>query len=103
METVIPFRAWRYGPSAGELSQLVAPPYDVIGPELQSRLYARSRYNVVRIDLGMTLPSDGDCDNRYTRASDQIARWKKRGILVRDAEPSVTFVEESFTGTRRPP
>ncbi len=98
METVIPFRAWRYGPSAGELSQLVAPPYDVIGPELQSRLYARSRYNVVRIDLGMTLPSDGDCDNRYTRAADQIAQWKEGGILVRDAEPSVTFVEESFTG-----
>ncbi len=98
MDTAIPFRAWRYGPSAGELADLVAPPYDVIGPELQSRLYARSRYNVVRVDLGMTLPSDSECDNRYTRAADQIALWKKDGILVRDAEPSVTFVEESFTG-----
>ena len=98
METVIPFRAWRYAPSAGELSQLVAPPYDVIGPELRSRLYAHSRHNVVRVDLGMTTPSDNECDNQYTRASDQLARWKASGILARDAEPSVTFVEESFTG-----
>ena len=73
LETVIPFRAWRYSPSAGDLSQLVAPPYDVIGPDLRSRLYARSRHNVVRVDLGMTTPSDNECDNQYTRAADQLA------------------------------
>ena len=98
METVIPFRAWRYAPSAGELSQVVAPPYDVIDPELRSRLYARSRHNIVRVDLGMTTPSDNECDNQYTRASDQLALWKESDILVRDTEPSITFVEESFTG-----
>ncbi len=98
METVIPFRAWRYSSVVGDLSQVVAPPYDVIGPELQSRLYARSRHNVVRVDLGMTTPSDSGCDNQYTRASDQLAHWKETGILVRDTQPSITFVEETFTG-----
>ncbi|MFH1833822.1 MAG: DUF1015 domain-containing protein [bacterium] len=95
---MIPFRAWRYAPPAGELTELIAPPYDVIGPDLQSRLYARSRFNVVRVDLGMTTPSDNECDDRYTRAAAQLADWKENGILVRDAEPSITFVEESFTG-----
>jgi uncharacterized protein (DUF1015 family) len=95
---VVPFRAWRYAPAAGDLTLLVAPPYDVVGPDLQSRLYARSRYNVVRIDLGMTTPSDNECDNRYTRAAAQLAEWKGSGILVRDSEPSLTFVEEEFTG-----
>jgi len=98
LKTVVPFRAWRYAPQAGEPAQLLAPPYDVIGPELQSRLYARSPYNVVRVDLGMTMPSDTDCDNRYTRAATQLAEWKKTGVLVRDPDPSVTFVEETFTG-----
>ncbi len=98
LETVVPFRPWRYAPTAGELTQLVAPPYDVIGPDLQSRLYARSRHNVVRVDLGMTTPSDNECDDRYTRAAAQLAQWKESGILVRDADPSITFVEESFTG-----
>ncbi len=99
MHTVVPFRAWRYDSRrAGDLERLIAPPYDVIGPELQSRLYARSRYNVVRIDLGMTTPSDNDCDNQYTRAAFQLSEWKETGVLTRDPEPSLTFVEETFTG-----
>ena len=98
MDTVLPFRAWRYGPNAGDQNLLVAPPYDVIGPELQSRLYARSRHNVVRVDLGMTTPSDSTCDNRYTRAAAQLEEWKKSGVLLRDQAPALTFVEEQFTG-----
>ena len=98
METVLPFRAWRYAPTAGDPNLLVAPPYDVIGPELQSRLYARSRHNVVRVDLGMTTPSDSDCDNRYTRAASQLQEWKRTGVLARDHVPALTFVEEVFTG-----
>lgn len=98
METVVPFRAWRYSPQAGELSDLVAPPYDVIEPELQRELYARSAYNVVRIDLGLANATDTDSDNRYTRAAALLARWKESGILVRDPEPTVTFVEENFVG-----
>jgi len=98
LDTVAPFRAWRYAPKAGELHRLVAPPYDVVGPELQSRLYANSRHNVIRVDLGMTTPSDGACDNQYTRAAAQLEEWKQEGILVRDGEPTITFVEESFVG-----
>ncbi len=95
---MVPFRAWRYSPKAGELDRLVAPPYDVIEPGLQSALYARSPYNVVRIDLGMTVPEDDDRDNPYTRAAALIAGWKESGVLERDPLPTMTFVEESFTG-----
>jgi uncharacterized protein (DUF1015 family) len=98
LELAVPFRAWRYAPAAGDPARLVAPPYDVIGPELQSRLYAGDPHNVVRVDLGMTTPSDNDCDNQYTRAAAYLAQWKRAGVLVRDPLPSMTFVEESFTG-----
>ncbi len=99
METLVGFRAWRYHQGmAGDLGQLIAPPYDVVGPELQSRLHARSPYNVVRVDLGLTTPQDSETDNRYTRAAQLVAAWKESGILVRDQEPSVTFVEETFRG-----
>jgi len=99
MRSVTPFRAWRYNEKlAGDLVELIAPPYDVIRPDLQSRLYARSPYNVVRVDLGMTTPSDNDSDNQYTRSAAQLSEWKRRGILLRDDLPSVTFVEETFEG-----
>jgi uncharacterized protein (DUF1015 family) len=98
LQDVVPFHAWRYSEAAGELSNLVAPPYDVIDSRMQSLLYAKQPHNVVRVDLGMTTPSDNDCDNQYTRAATQLAGWKRSGILVRDPVPSLTFVEETFTG-----
>ena len=99
METLVGFRAWRYQQrTAGDLGRLVAPPYDVIGPELQAELYARSPYNVVRVDLGLTAPGDSEAENQYTRAAQQLEAWKESGVLVRDPEPTVTFVEETFRG-----
>jgi uncharacterized protein (DUF1015 family) len=98
LETVVPFRAWRYSPSAGELSSLVAPPYDVVSPELQSQLYDRSPHNAIRVDLGVTNPGDTESDDQYIRAASLLAEWKRSGVLVRDDEPSVTFVEEVFVG-----
>ncbi len=98
LDTVAPFRAWRYSAQAGDLGSLIAPPYDVVDPGLQSALYERSPYNVIRVDLGLSGPDDPDSDNRYTRAADALAAWKRSGALVRDPEPSLTFVEEAFTG-----
>ncbi len=98
LDTVVPFRAWRYSPQAGELSQLVAPPYDVVSGDLQAALHARSEHNVVRVDLGVTSTADGQSDNRYTRAATHLRAWKDSGVLVRDPAPTFTFVEEAFTG-----
>ena len=45
-----PFRALRYDPErAGSLDRLVAPPYDVVTPELRAELLAASPYNAVRL------------------------------------------------------
>jgi len=53
---------------------------------------------VIRVDLPLDLPSDSPCDNRYTRAATLLAEWKESGILVRDQNPTLTFVEEEFVG-----
>jgi uncharacterized protein (DUF1015 family) len=98
LDNVVPFRAWRYSPQAGELADLVAPPYDVVGPELQSALYARSPNNVVRVDLGVAESGDTDSQNKYSRAAGLLESWKTSGALTRDDEPTLTFVEEVFTG-----
>ena len=46
-----PFAGVRYDLDRVDLDDVVAPPYDVIGPEDQAALEARSPYNVVHIDL----------------------------------------------------
>jgi uncharacterized protein (DUF1015 family) len=79
-----PFAGVRYDLDRVNLDDVVAPPYDVIGPEEQSALEARSPYNVVRIDL----PRDaGDGGDRYTVAGALLEEWLAGGVLRTDPEP----------------
>lgn len=84
-----PFRALRYDVgAAGSLDDLVAPPYDVVTPEAQRRLEARSPWNVVRV-VRPERPED---------AARALADWTARGILVREERPALWLLEEEFTG-----
>ena len=74
-----PFPAVRYSETAGEPSDLIAPPYDVIGPDERAALEARSAVNAVRLEL----PSDG-----HAGAAERFRAWLGDGTLVRDGEPS---------------
>ena len=79
-----PFAGVRYDLDRVNLDDVVAPPYDVIGPEEQSALEARSPYNVVRIDLPR---NTGDGRDRYTVAGALLDEWLAGGVLRTDPEP----------------
>lgn len=79
-----PFAAVRYQPDRVELAEVVAPPYDVIGPEERARLEARSPYNVVHVDLAR----DDQARNRYDVAHCLFDEWASSGVLAADDEPS---------------
>ena len=79
-----PFAGVRYDLDRLDLEDVVSPPYDVIGPEEQSALEARSPHNVVRIDL----PRDpGDGRDRYSVAGALLDEWLATGVLRTDPEP----------------
>jgi uncharacterized protein (DUF1015 family) len=75
---------------------VVAPPYDVIDPELEQKLLARDPHNIVRLTFGKT-PSEGRTNGEYRRAAETLARWRRDGILLQDSAPSIYVVEQSFT------
>jgi uncharacterized protein (DUF1015 family) len=85
---VKPFRAVRYGERAGPLGELVAPPYDVIGPEERREYLARSPYNVVHL----TLP---DSEQDAARA---WAEWLADGVLRPEAEPGFWALSQDYVG-----
>src|ERR1700747_3316191 len=90
-------RAHRYDLGrVGNLSDVVAPPYDVIDPTLQQALYDRSPYNVVRLILNKELPSDGPNDNRYTRTGHTVRDWIQEGIIVQDSGRSLYVYHQDF-------
>jgi len=88
MAEIIPFRGIRYSAERlGDLSLAMAPPYDVISPELQDELYGRHENNVVRLDFGKASPSDTESENRYTRSRDALEQWLAEGVLRVEDEP----------------
>ena len=74
MVAIVPFNGLRYNEEqAGPLSELIAPPYDVIRPDMQEELYARNPYNVVRLILGKQHQDDNEANSRYTRSDKDFA------------------------------
>src|SRR3989304_9189595 len=98
MPEIQAFRGIRYNLGhVGCLSDVVSPPYDVIGPELQDELYQRHPYNFVRIDLNRINPSDDDeQNNRYIRAGRLMKNWKSEGVLFTEADPAVYIYYQDF-------
>src|SRR5262249_13676836 len=90
MPDVRPFRGVRYDVAqVGALSDLVAPPYDVIDADLQERLYAASPYNAIRLELNRPEPGDSEKENRYTRAAGFLRNWQRQGILRTEDHPAL--------------
>lgn len=80
----------------GSLSDVIAPPYDVINPELQEALYKKHPCNVVRLILNRIEPTDDEASNRYTRAARFFKSWKEEGVLFQEADPAIYVYHQEF-------
>ena len=91
MVDILPFCGVRYDPAVagGDLSALVAPPYDVISPAEQAALYEKHPANVVRLILGRE-------DDKYTQAARLFRAWLASGILKADDEPALYVYHQTF-------
>jgi uncharacterized protein (DUF1015 family) len=97
MADIRAFRAYRYDLGrVGALGDVVAPPYDVIDPDLQQALYNRSPYNVIRLILNKETPQDTETDNRYTRAAGFLRDWQQEGILRHDSARALYVYHQEF-------
>lgn len=97
MAEVQPFRGWRYNlAQVGSLSDVTAPPYDVIGPEQQKTLYEQHPCNVIRLILNRDEPGDDVPDARYQRAANFLRHWKQEGILNQEHEDTLYVYHQEF-------
>lgn len=96
MPQTTPFAALRYNlDHVGNLSDVIAPPYDVIDPELQDELYKRHAANVIRIILNRQEPGD-EGDEKYERAAKFVEQWKNEGVLKREEKPAYYVYHQQF-------
>jgi len=97
MPEIRPFRGVRYDVAkVGALSDVVAPPYDVIDASLQDRLYQASPYNIIRLELNREEAGDTPEQNRYTRAARFLKDWTREGILRAEDHPALYVYHQTF-------
>jgi uncharacterized protein (DUF1015 family) len=81
-----PFAGLRYDAGRVDMSAVVAPPYDVVGPEERARLAGRHSANAIRVELP---EPDHRADlDRYAHAARLLEQWLEEGLLLRDPAPS---------------
>jgi len=97
MAIIVPFKGLTYNlRMMKNLSNLVAPPYDVISEDEQKTYHKADPHNVIRLILGMKKTGDTDWDNTYTRAADYFKRWVYEGNLVQAKEPSMYVTSHTY-------
>lgn len=97
MADILPFRGWRYDLSqVGDLSDVTAPPYDVINAAQQEGLYQRHPCNVIRLELTREEPGDTP-DAKYLRAAGFLRQWQSEGVMLRDREDCLYAYHQEFT------
>src|SRR5438270_13417708 len=96
MADVRAFRAFRYDLGrVGNLSDVVAPPYDVVDPALHQALYDRSPHNAIRLELNKPEPGDAP-DDRYARAARLLRDWQRDGVLKQDSARGLYVCHQEY-------
>jgi len=90
MVHIAPFRGVFYSQKkVRDLARVITPPYDVISKDEQEKLYKRSPYNFVRLDLSAE-------PDAYHAVPQLLETWMKEGLFERDEFPAIYFMTQRF-------
>jgi uncharacterized protein (DUF1015 family) len=84
------FHALRYTDRAGSLSELVAPPYDVIDEQERARLASSHASNVIHLIRPIGAEP-------YRAAAERLQDWRRNGTLACDREPAMLLYAQRFS------
>ena len=93
MVKIAPLNPYLYDPEVvGDISDVLTPPYDVIGPAEQAMYRARSPYSAVHIEL----PEASDGRSPYQNAASLVERWVEEGALRTLRAPALFIHQQRF-------
>ncbi len=98
MADVRPFSAIRYDfdRTQGDLSNLIAPPYDVLDQKEKDALLAKSDQNIVALDLPHIPPKSLGPAEVYEHSAALMRDWLDSGILMQEKEPALYLYHQAF-------
>ena len=80
---------------AGVLRDLIAPPYDLVDTAQQEALYARSPFNVIRLELNREA-------DPYASAATTLETWIRERVLLRHRPSALFHYTQRFEVAGRP-
>ena len=96
MPSIQAFHGIRYDLGhVGALSDVIAPPYDVIDEAMQTELYEKHPANAVRLILNRQEPGDSG-DEKYQRAASFLKNWRREGVLQGEAQAAIYCYTQTF-------
>lgn len=97
MPAVYPFRAIQYRSGSGDVSDLVAPPYDVLDAAAKAALLAKNPANIVGIDLPCVPASRLGPKEAYDAAAKSYQNLLAQGTLTARDRPAMFAYRQTFT------
>ena len=91
-----PLNAIVYNQEKVNMTDVIAPPYDVISDSYRDELEARSEFNFVKLILANNSTDLNDKNNRYNEAYKNYKKWLDEGILVKTDKPCILYVIQNY-------
>ena len=83
MAEFVMFRGLRYDTQKNNLTDVIAPPYDVVKGAYRDELLAKSPFNIIGVELPAPYGTQAT-DEQYAQAGATLKEWEAQGVLVRD-------------------
>lgn len=96
MPHVYPFNAIQYHKGTGDVTRLVAPPYDVLDTARKEKLLARDPHNIVAVDLPHTPAKELGPPSAYQGAGAALCDWLTKGVLTKREKPAIFAYRQTF-------
>ncbi|HVP11075.1 MAG TPA: DUF1015 domain-containing protein [Phycisphaerae bacterium] len=94
MAEIQPFRAIRY--TQPDISDLIAPPYDILNEADKAALLRKDDHNIVAVDLPHLPPKSAGPDHAYARAAGDLTSWLDIRTLARDDAPAIYAYHQTY-------
>ena len=98
MAEIEPIQAVTYNIDHGaDISDRIAPPYDVLDEEAKSHLLQQSAHNIVAIDLPHLPAKSVGPTEVYRQAGQVYRKWLSEKILTRRQHPALFVYQQTFS------
>lgn len=96
MPAVHPFHAVQYNQGKGDVSDLIAPPYDVLDLHQKQELLDKNENNIVSVDLPHVPAKELGPTEAYQASADKLSSMIASGAMSKSDKPAIYAYRQTF-------